>query len=71
MDATHFLAGVIRARITLDHVVSQTLPSDDQILAGHVREARETLRTTLEIAKQFDADAYARAQSIACQEIAR
>ena len=71
MDPTRFLASVIRARVTLDHVVSQTLASDDQILANHVREAAETLRTTLEIAKQDDPGAYDQAQRVACQEIGR
>jgi hypothetical protein len=71
MDATSFLASVYRARVTLDHVIRQTLPSDDQILAGHVREAHETLRTALEIARQDDPEAYDKAQRIASQEIGR
>lgn len=71
MDATRFLASVIRAKGSLHSAIVQTLPSDDRIIAGHVRDAHETLKTVLEIARQQDRDAYHDAVTIAAQEIGR
>jgi hypothetical protein len=47
------------------------LDSDDRIICDRVREARETLRTVLEIARQEDGAAYHNAMTLACQEIGR
>jgi hypothetical protein len=69
MDATRFLASLIRAKASLHSAIIQTLPSDDRIIAGHVAEAHETLRTVLEIAQQDDRAAYSAAMTLACQEI--
>jgi hypothetical protein len=71
MDATRFLASLIRAKASLHSAIVQTLPTDDRIIAGHVAEAHETLRTVLEIARQDDRSAYLDAVDIACQEIGR
>jgi len=71
MDPTRFLASILRARVTLDTAICQMLDTDDQIICRRVREAAETLRTVLEIAKQDDPDAYSRAQRVASQEIGR
>jgi hypothetical protein len=71
MDATRFLASVYRAEATLGGAISQMLDSDDRIICDRVREARETLRTVLEIARQDDRSAYLDAVDIACQEIGR
>jgi hypothetical protein len=71
MDATSFLASVYRARVTLSSAISQILDTDDKIICGRVREAHETLRTALEIARQDDPEAYDKAQRIASQEIGR
>lgn len=71
MDATRFLASVYRARVTLSSAISQMVETDDKIICDAVREAHETLRTTLEIARADDFDAYDKAQRIALQEIGR
>lgn len=71
MDPTRFLASVYRARVTLDGAITQMLPTDDQIICNRVREAHETLRTVLEVAKQDDPDTFRAATDIALREIGR
>lgn len=71
MDATRFLASVYRARVTLAAAICQMIEKDDQIICNHVREAHETLRTTLEIAQQDDPGAYDKAQRIVLAEMTR
>lgn len=71
MDATRFLAGVYRAQITLGGAIGQMIETDDKIICGRVREAHETLRTVMEIARQEAPEAAREAEKIALQEIGR